>query len=145
MRYLGRDAIGLAVSKVERGNVRDLGEQLDAALPRLQAMLPVGLGLENVADQPAAVRNSIGVFLRVLAEAMFVVLLVCFFSLGFRTGMVVAISIPLVLAMTFAVMAGYGIDLHKISLGALVLVLGLLVYDAIIAVEMMAIKMEQGL
>ena len=145
MRFLGRDALGLAVSMVEGGNILALGDALDAALPRLQAMLPVGLDLDKVADQPAAVRSSVGEFLQVLAEAVFVVLLVSFFSLGFRTGMVVAITIPLVLAMTFAAMALFGIDLHKISLGALVLALGLLVDDAIIAVEMMAVKMEQGM
>lgn len=145
MRYLGNDALGLAVSMVDGGDILKLGEELDAALPRLQAMLPVGLDLQRVADQPAAVRHSVGEFLRVLGEAVFVVLLVSFFSLGFRTGLVVAISIPLVLAMTFSGMALFGIDLHKISLGALVLALGLLVDDAIIAVEMMAIKMEQGM
>ncbi len=145
MRYNGENAVGLAVSMVERGDILALGRELDAALPQLRAMLPVGLELERVADQPAAVRDSVGEFLRVLAEAVLVVLLVSFFSLGFRTGLVVAISIPLVLAMTFAAMALFGIDLHKISLGALVLALGLLVDDAIIAVEMMAIKMEQGM
>ena len=100
--------------------------------------------LRKVSDQPEAVRESVGEFIRVLAEAVAIVLLVSFFSLGFRTGLVVAVSIPLVLAMTFAVMHYFGIGLHKISLGALVLALGLLVDDAIIAVEMMAIKMEQG-
>ncbi len=145
MRYLGHDAIGLAVSMVQGGDILRLGRDLDAALPGLRQQLPVGLELHRVADQPAAVRASIGEFLQVLAEAVFVVLLVSFFSLGLRTGLVVAISIPLVLAMTFAVMAVLGIDLHKISLGALVLALALLVDDAIIAVEMMAIKLEQGL
>ena len=88
--------------------------------------------------------DSVGEFVRVLTEAVVIVLLVSFFSLGLRTGLVVAVTIPLVLAMTFAVMHYFGIGLHKISLGALVLALGLLVDDAIIAVEMMAIKMEQG-
>ncbi len=145
MRYMGRDALGLAVSMVEGGNILELGAQLDDALPALRAMLPVGLVLDRVADQPAAVRASVGEFLRVLAEAVAVVLLVSFFSLGFRTGLVVAVTIPLVLAMTFSAMALFGIDLHKISLGALVLALGLMVDDAIIAVEMMAVKMEQGM
>jgi multidrug efflux pump len=97
-----------------------------------------------VSDQPEAVRGSVAEFVRVLTEAVAIVLLVSFFSLGFRTGLVVALSIPLVLAMTFAAMHYFGIGLHKISLGALVLGLGLLVDDAIIAVEMMAVKMEQG-
>jgi multidrug efflux pump len=100
--------------------------------------------LRKVSDQPEAVRESVGEFMRVLTEAVCIVLLVSFFSLGLRTGLVVAVSIPLVLAMTFAAMHYFGIGLHKISLGALVLALGLLVDDAIIAVEMMAIKMEQG-
>ena len=98
----------------------------------------------KVSDQPVAVQRSIHEFVKVLAEAVIIVLLVSFFSLGFRTGLVVAFSIPLVLAMTFAGMNLFDVGLHKISLGALILALGLLVDDAIIAVEMMAIKMEQG-
>ena len=100
--------------------------------------------LRKVSDQPEAVRASVGEFMRVLAEAVAIVLLVSFFSLGFRTGLVVAVSIPLVLAMTFAAMQFFDIGLHKISLGALVLALGLLVDDAIIAVEMMVRKLEEG-
>ena len=99
----------------------------------------------KVSDQPVAVQRSIHEFVKVLAEAVIIVLLVSFFSLGFRTGLVVAFSIPLVLAMTFAGMNLFDVGLHKISLGALILALGLLVDDAIIAVEMMAIKMEQGI
>ena len=144
MRFMGRDAIGLAVSMREGGDILQLGKALDAELARLQQNLPLGMQLQKVSDQPAAVRSSVGEFVKVLAEAVAIVLVVCFFSLGFRTGLVVALSIPLVLAMTFALMHGFGIGLHKISLGALVLALGLLVDDAIIAVEMMAIKMEQG-
>ncbi len=144
MRFMGQDAIGIAVSMKARGDILKLGEALDAEVEQLQKTLPVGMRLGRVADQPRAVRDSIGEFVRVLAEAIVIVLLVSFFSLGVRTGLVVAISIPLVLAMTFAAMHYFGIGLHKISLGALVLALGLLVDDAIIAVEMMAIKMEQG-
>jgi multidrug efflux pump len=144
MRYMGQDAVGIAVSMKPRGDILQLGEALDAEVERLQRTLPVGMRLGRVADQPDAVRESIGEFVRVLAEAIIIVLLVSFFSLGIRTGLVVAVSIPLVLAMTFAVMHYFNIGLHKISLGALVLSLGLLVDDAIIAVEMMAIKMEQG-
>ncbi|MDX1368454.1 efflux RND transporter permease subunit, partial [Pseudomonas sp.] len=110
----------------------------------LQETLPAGMQLRKVSDQPAAVKAGVGEFIRVLTEAVIIVLLVSFFSLGLRTGLVVALSIPLVLAMTFAAMYYLGIGLHKISLGALVLALGLMVDDAIIAVEMMAIKMEQG-
>ena len=145
MRVDGEDAIGIAVAMAEGGDILALGETLDAEFERLQQTLPVGMELRRVADQPRAVRDSVGEFMRVLAEAVAIVLLVSFFSLGWRTGLVVAVSIPLVLAMTFAAMHAFDIGLHKISLGALVLALGLLVDDAIIAVEMMAIKMEQGL
>ncbi len=144
MRFEGADAIGLAVSMEAGGDIIALGRTLDREFARLQETLPVGMTLHRVADQPAAVRDSVGEFIRVLAEAVAIVLLVSFFSLGLRTGLVVALSIPLVLAMTFAGMHYFGIGLHKISLGALVLALGLLVDDAIIAVEMMAVKMEQG-
>ncbi|GAB3369943.1 efflux RND transporter permease subunit [Lysobacter rhizosphaerae] len=144
MRFMGEDAIGIAVAMKDGGDILKLGKTLESEFKRLQRSLPAGMELRKVSDQPAAVHESVGEFVRVLAEAVAIVLLVSFFSLGFRTGMVVAVSIPLVLAMTFAVMHYFGIGLHKISLGALVLALGLLVDDAIIAVEMMAIKMEQG-
>src|SRR5688500_9221449 len=144
MRFMGEDAIGLAVSMKAGGDILRLGDQLEAEFARLQDTLPAGMRLHKVADQPDAVREGVGEFVKVLAEAVAIVLLVTFFSLGLRTGLVVAVSIPLVLAMTFAVMHYFDIGLHKISLGALVLALGLLVDDAIIAVEMMAIKMEQG-
>ena len=144
MRFMGEDAIGLAVSMQQGGDILQLGKNLDARFAELQHDLPVGLELRKVSDQPAAVKRGVGEFLKVLAEALGIVMLVSFFSLGMRTGLVVALSIPLVLAMTFALMNYFGIGLHKISLGALVLALGLMVDDAIIAVEMMAIKMEQG-
>ncbi|MFV8781467.1 efflux RND transporter permease subunit [Microbulbifer sp. SA54] len=144
MRFMGEEAIGIAVSMKKGGDILQLGENLDAAFARLQQDLPLGLSLRKVSDQPAAVKRGVGEFLKVLAEALAIVMLVSFFSLGFRTGLVVALSIPLVLAMTFALMHYFDIGLHKISLGALVLALGLMVDDAIIAVEMMAIKMEQG-
>ncbi|OBZ25397.1 multidrug transporter AcrB [Pseudomonas protegens] len=144
MRFMGEDAIGLAVAMKEGGDILVLGKALEGEFSRLQKSLPAGMELRKVSDQPAAVKTGVGEFVRVLAEALIIVLLVSFFSLGVRTGMVVALAIPLVLAMTFATMYYLGIGLHKISLGALVLALGLLVDDAIIAVEMMAIKMEQG-
>ncbi len=144
MRFMGEDAIGLAVAMKDGGDILRLGQRLETEFARLQTTLPAGMQLRKVSDQPHAVRESVGEFIKVLAEAVAIVLLVSFFSLGFRTGLVVAVSIPLVLAMTFAAMHYFGIGLHKISLGALVLALGLLVDDAIIAVEMMAIKMEQG-
>lgn len=144
MRFLGENAIGLAVSMKDGGDILALGDSLDAEFKRLQDTLPAGLELRKVSDQPAAVEAGVGEFVQVLIEALVIVLLVSFFSLGARTGLVVALSIPLVLAMTFALMHYFDIGLHKISLGALVLALGLMVDDAIIAVEMMAIKMEQG-
>ncbi|MBC2690037.1 MULTISPECIES: efflux RND transporter permease subunit [Pseudomonas] len=144
MRFMGEDAIGLAVAMKDGGDILVLGKALELEFERIQNNLPAGMQLRKVSDQPAAVKTSVGEFVQVLVEALAIVLLVSFFSLGVRTGMVVALAIPLVLAMTFACMYYLGIGLHKISLGALVLALGLLVDDAIIAVEMMAIKMEQG-
>ena len=144
MRFMGQDAIGLAVAMKDGGDILVLGKALETEFERLQKNLPAGMQLSKVSDQPAAVKSSVGEFVQVLVEALAIVLLVSFFSLGVRTGLVVALTIPLVLAMTFAAMYYLGIGLHKISLGALVLALGLLVDDAIIAVEMMAIKMEQG-
>ncbi|WP_419711783.1 efflux RND transporter permease subunit [Pseudomonas sp. NFX224] len=144
MRFMAQDAIGLAVAMKDGGDILVLGKALEVEFARIQKNLPAGMQLRKVSDQPAAVKTGVGEFVQVLVEALAIVLLVSFFSLGVRTGMVVALAIPLVLAMTFACMYYLGIGLHKISLGALVLALGLLVDDAIIAVEMMAIKMEQG-
>ena len=144
MRVAGREAIGIAVSMARRGDVIRLGSNLRARLDQLKADLPAGLDVHVVADQPAIVKNSISLFVNSLAEAMAIVLAVSFLSLGLRTGTVVALSIPLVLAITFLSMRIFGIDLHRISLGALVIAIGLLVDDAIIAVEMMVVKMEQG-
>ena len=144
MRFMAEDAIGLAVAMKDGGDILVLGKALEIEFDRIQKNLPAGMQLRKVSDQPAAVKTGVGEFVQVLVEALAIVLLVSFFSLGVRTGMVVALAIPLVLAMTFACMYYLGIGLHKISLGALVLALGLLVDDAIIAVEMMAIKMEQG-
>lgn len=144
MRFMGENGIGIAVSMRKGGDIIALGKNLETEFTRLQKSLPVGMELKKVSDQPVAVQRSIHEFIKVLAEAVIIVLLVSFFSLGFRTGLVVAFSIPLVLAMTFAGMNLFDVGLHKISLGALILALGLLVDDAIIAVEMMAIKMEQG-
>ncbi|HDV0706870.1 efflux RND transporter permease subunit [Acinetobacter baumannii] len=144
MRFMGDNGIGIAVSMRKGGDIIALGKNLETEFAQLQITLPLGMKLQKVSDQPVAVQRSIHEFVKVLAEAVIIVLLVSFFSLGFRTGLVVAFSIPLVLAMTFAGMNLFDVGLHKISLGALILALGLLVDDAIIAVEMMAIKMEQG-
>jgi len=144
MRVAGRDAIGIGVVMARGGNVIDLGENLSRTMSRLQQDLPVGMDAHVVFDQPQIVKTSLNLFVSTLGEAMAIVLAVSFLSLGWRTGTVVALSIPLVLAMTFLAMKVFGIDLQRISLGALVIALGLLVDDAIIAAEMMVVKMEQG-
>jgi len=144
MRFNGQPALGLAVSMRKGGDVIHLGTQLDETVKRIQANLPVGVQIHAVSDQPRVVEHAVHEFKKSLAEAVLIVLAVSFFSLGVRTGLVVALCIPLVLAMTFLVMYVMGIDLQRISLGALIIALGLLVDDAIIAVEMMALKLEQG-
>ena len=144
MRVAGKDAIGIAVVMTRGGNVIDLGAHLKAEIDRVSRNLPLGMEVTTVADQPNIVQVSLKLFMQSLAEAIIIVLAVSFLSLGVRTGMVVALSIPLVLAMTFLLMKVFGIDLHRISLGALIIALGLLVDDAIIAAEMMVVKIEQG-
>lgn len=144
MRFDGQEAIGLAVSMRKGGDVIQLGRMLNASMQRIKAELPIGIEVHAVSDQPKVVENSIHEFVKSLVEAVVIVLAVSFVSLGLRTGMVVALSIPLVLAMTFLTMYAFGLDLQRISLGALIIALGLLVDDAIIAVEMMALKLEQG-
>ena len=144
VRYGGRRALAIGIAMARGGDVIQLGKALDARIHELRRTLPVGVEIGESASQPQAVRRSIDAFVQSLAEAVIVVLLVTFISLGVRTGMVVAVSIPLVLAATFFCMHLFNVGLHKVSLGALVLALGLLVDDAIIAVEMMWVKMEQG-
>ena len=144
MRYEGHDALGIAVSMAPRGDIIALGHALDAEVARIERDLPVGLELARVNDQPATVKRSVSEFTHSLFEAVSIVLVVSFLSLGLRTGLIVALSIPLTLAVTFLFMFYSGVDLHKISLGALIIALGLLVDDAIISVEMMVVKMEQG-
>jgi multidrug efflux pump len=144
MRMGGQPAIGLGVVMDKGGNVIELGENLRREMQRIGAELPLGIVVHVVADQPEVVQGSIHLFQSSLTEAVLIVLAVSFLSLGWRTGTVVALSIPLVLLITFFAMKVFGIDLQRISLGALVIGLGLLVDDAIIAVEMMVVKMEQG-
>jgi len=144
MRLGGQPAIGVGVVMDKGGDVIALGEHLKQEMQRIGAELPAGVEVHVVADQPEVVRGSIHLFQSALTEAVLIVLAVSFLSLGWRTGTVVALSIPLVLAITFFAMKLFGIDLQRISLGALVIALGLLVDDAIIAVEMMVVKMEQG-
>jgi multidrug efflux pump len=144
MRFKGKEAIGIAVSMRKGGDVIRLGKQMTQTVARLQREFPVGIAIDAVSDQPKVVQDSIGEFVHSLAEAVIIVLAVSFIALGMRVGFVVALSIPLVLAMTFLAMYVLDIDLQRVSLGALIIALGLLVDDAIIAVEMMALKLEQG-
>ncbi len=145
IRFNGSPALMIGVSMQQGGDVIALGKALNVATKHIQQQLPVGVTLHLVTSQPDIVQHSVNDFVRSLAEALLIVLAVSLLSLGWRTGIVVAISIPIVLAGTFLCMDWLEIGLHKISLGALILALGLLVDDAIIAVEMMAAKMEQGL
>ena len=156
VHHQGQPVIALGVSMTKGGDIIALGKALKQATQRIEKSLPAGVSLQQVQDQPEAVSRSVGEFVRVLIEAVLIVLIVSFVALGLhkggrfgwyvdiRPGLVVAITIPLVLAMTFLAMHYWGIGLHKISLGSLIIALGLLVDDAIIAVEMMVRKMEEG-
>lgn len=144
MFYNGQPAIGIALAMEKGGNILTLGENLDKTINQIKQDLPVGLELDQVSNQPKAVEESIGEFTQSLGEAVIIVLIVSFLSLGVRSGIVVALCIPLVILGVFTCMKLFGIDLQKISLGALIIALGLLVDDAIIAVEMMTVKLEQG-
>jgi multidrug efflux pump subunit AcrB len=155
MRFNGKEVIGLGVSMEKGGNIIQLGKGLEETVAKIRAQLPVGIELERVTNQPAAVTASVSEFMHTLVEAVIIVLLVSFVALGLHTkprlrldirpGLVVALTIPLVLAITFLFMHVFDISLQKVSLGALIIALGLLVDDAIIAVEMMVRKMEEGM
>jgi multidrug efflux pump len=153
VRHQGKEVIALGVSMAKGGDIIQMGDNLRAAVAQIQQDLPVGIEMSQIQDQPKAVSRSVGEFVKVLIEAVAVVLAVSFISLGLHTkpfrvdiwpGLVVALTIPLVLAITFVTMFYWGVGLHKISLGALIIALGLLVDDAIIAVEMMVRKLEEG-
>ncbi|WP_419690756.1 efflux RND transporter permease subunit [Burkholderia theae] len=144
MRTNGHAVLGIGVTMQKGGDVIDLGKALDAKAAELRAGLPAGLKLTAVSSMPHAVKHSVDDFVEAVGEAVAIVLVVSLVSLGLRTGMVVVITIPIVLAVTALCMHVFGIGLDKVSLGTLVLALGLLVDDAIIAVEMMAVKLEQG-
>lgn len=154
MRFNGKEVIGLGISMAKGGDIIQLGKDLRATVERIRAKLPVGIEMQQVQDQPQSVQHSVGEFVHVLIEAVVIVLAVSFLSLGLHTkprlridvwpGLVVGLTIPLVLAVTFLFMNIFDIGLHKISLGALIIALGLLVDDAIIAVEMMVRKLEEG-
>ena len=142
--YEGKPAIGIAISMDAGANNIEFGKAIDTKLKELKTMIPAGLSLDQVSNQPHIVKESIGDFSQSLFEAIAIVLLVSFASLGIRTGIVVALTIPVVVSTTFILMYENGIYLHKVSLGALILALGLLVDDAIIVVEMMSVKLEEG-
>src|SRR5262245_39521129 len=144
VRQDGKPALGLGVSMQDGANIITLGEDLKGAMQAITAELPVGIEVTQIADQPHIVEHSISEFVETFVEALGIVLLVSFISLGWRTGIVVALSVPLVLAIVLTLMYAAGVDLHRITLGALIIALGLLVDDAIIAIEMMVVKMEQG-
>ncbi len=144
MRFNGKDVIGLGVTMNKNGDVLELGKTLEGTMSRVEEELPIGIEIDRVADQSRVVNTAIGEFTRTFFEALAAVLLVSFLSLGFRTGSVVALTVPLVLAGTLLCMLLFGMDMHRISLGALILALGLLVDDAMIAIEMMARKLEEG-
>jgi multidrug efflux pump len=145
VREGSRPTLGVGVTMQDGANILTLGDNLKQAIRSITAELPVGIEITQVADQPHIVQGSVSEFLTTFVEALAIVLLVSFLTLGLRTGVVVALSVPLVLAIVFVVMYAAGMDLHRITLGALIIALGLLVDDAIIAIEMMVVKMEQGL
>lgn len=144
VRQEGKPAIGIGVVMAKGANILELGEQVKKATAQFMSAVPQGFNIEQIADQPQVVEHAVGEFVHSFVEALAIVLFVSFLALGWRTGIVVALSVPLVLAIVFIVMNAMGMDLHRITLGALIIALGLLVDDAIIAVEMMVVKMEQG-
>ena len=144
VRQEGQPAIALGVVMAKGGNILELGQRLNQAMEHIRKDLPLGFAISPVADQAEVVDASVSEFLRSFLEALVIVLAVSFLSLGWRTGIVVALAVPLVLSMVLAIMYALGMSLERISLGALIIALGLLVDDAIISVEMMVVKMEQG-
>jgi multidrug efflux pump len=144
VRQKGKPAIGIGVVTAKGANILELGKDVAAATADFIKAVPQGISVEQIADQPQVVEHAVSEFVHSFVEALAIVLFVSFVALGWRTGIVVALSVPLVLAIVFVVMNGMSMDLHRITLGALIIALGLLVDDAIIAVEMMVVKMEQG-
>jgi multidrug efflux pump subunit AcrB len=144
VRQEGKPALGIGVVTAKGANILELGKDVSAAVDEFIKAVPQGIDVEQIADQPKVVERAVGEFVRSFIEALVIVLFVSFLALGWRTGIVVALSVPLVLAIVFIVMNAMSLDLHRITLGALIIALGLLVDDAIIAVEMMVVKMEQG-
>jgi multidrug efflux pump subunit AcrB len=144
-RFNGKDSVQVGVVMAKGFKVTDVGDAVEKTLQRFESTLPIGLEVSQISNQPEVVREAVGEFMKALGEALLIVLVVSFVSIGWRSGLVIAIAIPLVLAGTFAVMYELGLDLQRISLGALIIALGLLVDDAMIVVEMMERKLEEGL
>ncbi|MBT1156502.1 efflux RND transporter permease subunit [Aminobacter anthyllidis] len=144
-RYNGQDSVQVGVVMAKGFKVTDVGKAVEETYKRFEEALPYGVSVDQISNQPEVVTEAIGEFMKALIEALLIVLVVSFLSIGWRSGLVIAITIPLVLAATFAVMYQLGIDLQRISLGALIIALGLLVDDAMIVVEMMERKLEEGL
>jgi multidrug efflux pump len=144
VRQKGKPALGIGVVTANGANILELGKDVSAAVDEFMRAVPQGINVEQIADQPKVVEHAVSEFVHSFIEALAIVLFVSFLALGWRTGIVVALSVPLVLAIVFIVMNAMSMDLHRITLGALIIALGLLVDDAIIAVEMMVVKMEQG-
>lgn len=144
VRQEGKPALGVGVVTAKGANILDLGKEVQKATAEFLKAVPQGIDVQQIADQPKVVEHAVGEFVHSFVEALAIVLFVSFVALGWRTGIVVALSVPLVLGIVFIVMNAMSLDLHRITLGALIIALGLLVDDAIIAVEMMVVKMEQG-
>ncbi len=144
VRQEGKPALAIGVVTAKGANILELGEEVTKAADEFMRAVPQGVNIERIADQPNVVEHAVGEFVHSFIEALAIVLFVSFLALGWRTGIVVALSVPLVLGIVFIVMNAMSLDLHRITLGALIIALGLLVDDAIIAVEMMVVKMEQG-
>ncbi|MBU2703266.1 multidrug efflux pump subunit AcrB [Sporomusaceae bacterium BoRhaA] len=142
--YNGQPAIGITVAMEPGENILTLGNNLEKTITKIKTELPAGLEIHQTVNQPKIVEDSIGEFVKSLAEAIIIIFIVSFASLGLRSGLVVALCIPLVLAVVFTIMYLMNIELQRISLGALIIALGLLVDDAMIVIEMMAVKLEQG-
>ncbi|WP_454851896.1 efflux RND transporter permease subunit [Rhizobium binxianense] len=144
-RFNGHDSVQVGVVMAKGFKVTDVGKDVEATYKRFEESLPYGVAVDQISNQPDVVTDAISEFMHALGEALAIVLVVSFLSIGWRSGLVIAIAIPLVLAATFAIMYELGIDLQRISLGALIIALGLLVDDAMIVVEMMERKLEEGL
>ena len=144
VRQEGRPALGIGIVTTKGANILELGKDVEKATADFMKAVPQGIDFERIADQPKVVEHAVGEFVHSFIEALAIVLFVSFVALGWRAGIVVAMSVPLVLVIVFIVMNAMSLDLHRITLGALIIALGLLVDDAIIAVEMMVVKMEQG-